>query len=137
MPSIIPHIDAVARREQRTVLYIEFHPQERPALRRYRYQEDAVRDRILDWLDRHNFAWHPCGDYADTRVMRPWYGQVYLDVGYDETLPEYGRLRDFLENADGTMRHEGVRFCAMPLATAERNAAHDAPGFWERWAENF
>jgi len=35
------------------------------------------------------------------------------------------------------MRHAGVRFYVMPLDYAMENAAHDEPGFWERWAEDF
>jgi hypothetical protein len=69
--------------------------------------------------------------------MGPYLGQVYLDVPYDESLPEYCVLRDYLEHPDGTMRHAGVRFCVMPLDYAMRNAEHDEPGFWERWADGF
>jgi hypothetical protein len=69
--------------------------------------------------------------------MAPYLGQVYIDVPYDESLSEYRELRDYLEHPDGTMRHDGVRFYAMPLDYAMQNAAHDEPGFWERWAEDF
>lgn len=41
------------------------------------------------------------------------------------------------QHPDGSMRQAGVRFCVMPLAYAMRNVAHDEPGFWARWAEDF
>jgi len=69
--------------------------------------------------------------------MGPYLGQVYLDVEYDVDLPDYERLRDYLEFADGSMRHASVRFFAMPLDHAQKNVAHDAPGFWERYGEDF
>lgn len=31
-------------------------------------------------------------------------GQIYIDVPFDQALPEYRKLAGFLENQDGTMR---------------------------------
>lgn len=137
MPTQIEHIDAIARQKGRAVLYVEFHPQTFQAWRDYQYDEDPVRTSILTWFDAHGMTWRECGPYADPRVMMPYLGQVYLDVPYDESLPAYQVLRDYLELPDGSMRHVGVRFYVMPLDYAMRNAEHDEPGYWERWAENF
>jgi hypothetical protein len=137
MPGLIEHIDAIARKQGRAVLYLEFHPQPRGERRAWRFEDDPVRAAVLAWLDAHAVPWRECGPFADPRVMAPWLGQVWIDVPYDEALPEYRLLRDYLENPDGTMRHDGVRFHAMPLDYAMRNAEHDEPGFWERWAEEF
>lgn len=49
----------------------------------------------------------------------------------------YLALRDYLEHPDGTKRHAGVRFYAMPIEHAMENAAHDEPGFRERRVEDF
>ena len=100
MPRHIEHIDAIARKKGRTVLYLEFHPQP-----------------FKKWRD--------------------YLGQVYIDVTYDENLPRYRTLRDYLEYPNGSIRHDGVRFYAMSLDHAMKNAEHDEPGFWERWAEGF
>jgi hypothetical protein len=135
MPQLIEHIDAIARQKGRDVLYLEFHPHD--AWRSYRHEADPMRDTVLAWLDQHGVGWQACGPYARPPSMEPWLGQVYLDVPYDETLPEYRILRDYLERPDGTMRHEGVRFYALPLAYANENAEHDEPGFWDRVGENF
>lgn len=137
MPAVIEHIDKIARTKQRDVLYLEFHPHERAARRAYRYADDPVRKMVLRWLDEEQFGWQECGPYANPNAMSPYLGQVYLDVPYDESSSRYCRLRDYLEHADGSMRHEGVRFYAMSLEYANENAEHDEPGFWERWAEGF
>lgn len=137
MPGLIEHIDAIARKKGRTVLYLEFHPQPFSEWRNYQFEDDATRASIVSWLDAQGVPWTRCGPFANPSVMAPYLGQVYLDVPYDESLPEYIRLRDYLEQPDGTMRHAGVRFYAMPLDHAMQNAEHDEPGFWERWAEEF
>lgn len=137
MPGQIEHIDAIARKQGRAVLYLEFHPQPYSEWREYRFEDDPMRASVLAWLDAHGVPWKECGPFANLRVMAPYLGQVCLDVPYDESLPEYRVLRDYLEHPDGTMRHDGVRFNVMPLDHAMQNAEHDEPGFWERWAEDF
>lgn len=137
MPRLIEHIDAIARKKGRAVLYLEFHPQPFGEWKNYRFEDDRMRMSVLAWMEAHRVAWQECGPFADLRFMVPYLGQVYLDVPYDESLPEYRSLRDYLEHPDGTMRHAGVRFYVMPLDYAMHNAEHDAPRFWERWAENF
>lgn len=116
-------IDAIALRKGRAVLYLEFHPLTVDGSAAYRYQSDAVRRSVLDWLDAHGMPWSECGPIAEPRVRQAYLGQVYLDVPFDETLPRYRALRDFLEHPDGRMRHTGVRFYAMPLAYAKAGYA--------------
>ena len=138
MPELIQHIDAIGRQERRAVLYLAFHPEQRTALFGYRYTDDPVRSSILAWLDEQGIGWCPCLEYANENIMASWRGQVYLAVPYDDALPAYQILRDFLEHADGTGRHAGVRFMVISLATAARNAMHDEPGYLENiWGQVF
>lgn len=137
MPALIEHIDAIARKQGRAVLYLEFHPQPVREWRNYSVEADGMRTAVLAWLDAHGVRWRECGPFANPNLMASYMGQVYLDVPYDESLPAYRQLCDYLEHPDGSMRHPGVRFCVMPLDYAMRNAEHDEPGFWERWAESF
>lgn len=137
MPAQIEHIDAIARKKGRAVLYLEFHPRPFEEWRNYRYEDDPMRASVLAWFDAHGVPWIECGPFANPCVMGPYLGQVYMDVPYDESLPAYCALCDYLEHPDGTMRHAGVRFYAMPLDHAMQNAEHDEPGFWECWAEDF
>jgi hypothetical protein len=134
MPQLLAHIDAIARREHRDVLYLEFHPLEREQQRRYRHADDAGRDAVLAWLERHGIAWQACGPIADTRRQDAYRGQVWLDLPYDEDAARYRLLKEHLELLDGNMRIAGVRFYLMRLETAEANRAHDAVGFWDDWA---
>ena len=55
MPQLIAHIDAIARQQRRTILYLEFHPAERVAWRSYRHEHDPVRAGILAWLDANGY----------------------------------------------------------------------------------
>lgn len=130
MPALIEHIDAIARREQRDVLYLEFHPADIEAVRGYRYAVDPRREMVLQWLAEHDFQWALCGPYADGSGMQPYLGQIYIDTAYDVRLPKYRQLRDYMEFPDGKMRWQTVRFYVMPLAMANNNAQHDEPDFW-------
>ena len=69
--------------------------------------------------------------------MLPYLGNIYIDVAFDENDPQYQLVRKYLENPDGTPRNKRVRFYYLPLEHAMKNAHHDEPGFWEKWAETF
>ena len=55
----------------------------------------------------------------------------------DEADRDYQKTIGYLENADGSTRLPGVGFFVLKLGVAMKNAHHDEPGFWERWAEEF
>ena len=145
MPMMIEHIDAIARRKQRDVLYLTFidpdaqidplqgvaEPVE------INWQTLPIRQTIIDWLDEHQIGWNPCMHVASVYLMMGYRGQIYIDVAYDTELPIYQTLASYLEFPDGTMKFPEVVFWLLPLEKAMKNAEHDEPGFWERWAEKF
>lgn len=133
----LEHIDAIARKKQRAVLYLEFHPEDRNMRSTYRFDLDVARDQLLAWLDSNGIGWQACGPFASVTRIEPYRGQVYLDVPFDEDFLQYRELRDALENPDGSMKHAWVRFMVVTLERALQNAGHDEPGFWERWADQF
>lgn len=137
MPHVIQHIDQIARQKQRDVLYLEFHPEAREERSRYRFDGDSVRREIIGWMDAHGIGWSECGPIANTLVLEGYRGQIYIDVPYDESREDYRQVRDFLEYPDGTIRYPGVRFWVLALERAMENAEHDAPGFWDEWADKF
>ncbi|MGH8613743.1 MAG: hypothetical protein ACREYF_17425 [Gammaproteobacteria bacterium] len=140
MPQLIQHIDAIARKKQRDVLFVLFGPPGRDDLLSdydYDYEADVRRREIIAWLDKHRISWLPCGEYASTSGYSAYDGRIYIDVPYDEPDATYRLVRDYLENPDGTNRYDDARFCYLPLEKAMENAHHDEPGFWERWAEDF
>lgn len=134
MPQLIEHIDAIARRKNRDVLSIQFHPNS-PGSLSYRHENDPERRRVIDWLNAHGIEWQPCGDVASEGRMMHYLGEIYIDVPFDPEDPEFRKLRDYLENPDGTMRNPRVTFMCLPLRAAMKNAHHDKPGFWERWGD--
>ncbi len=66
MPTLIDHIDAIARRRQCDVLYLEFHPQDHEQYRSYHHEADPQRGTILAWLAANGIDWLPCGPNASS-----------------------------------------------------------------------
>lgn len=144
MPMLIEHIDAIARKKQRDVLLIKFYPDESnhesedneesdTSWLSYNFEEDLRRVKVLAWLEKNKIPFQPCGEVANECSFCSYLGDIYVDVPYDEENHQYRLLRDYLENPDGTMRDENVRFCYLPLERAMKNAYHDEPGFWEKF----
>ena len=135
MPKLIEHVDAIARKLKRDVLYLEFPKAQR--LRRADYRNLNSRQCIMQWLDSEGIGWRECAQVASETVMRSYAGAIVIDVPFDETDSQYRKLQAFLEHADGTSRFDDVRFFVVSLALAMKNAHHDEPGFWDRWADHF
>ena len=143
MPQLIEYIDAIARKKLRDVLFIRFSDPldhgddlDKPS-NTSDWKSSTVRQAVINWLDKCQIGWRPCGDVACTNYMTSYAGQIYVDVPFDEADPVFQQLVSHLENPDGSMRLAGVWFCALTLHAAMKNAHHDEPGFWERWAETF
>jgi hypothetical protein len=134
MPQIIQHIDQISRQKQRDVLMIIFGGDITKNF--VDYSETAIWQDVTDWLDAQKITWCPCGDFASENCIESYRGQIYLDIPYDDQNADYRKLEGYFENSDGTMRILGVRFCYLSLAAAMRNAHHDEPECWERWAED-
>ncbi len=143
MPQIIDHIDAIARKKQRGVLFLEFHwqdsncPSENDMDIDYDYNQGRLRKRIISWPKESCIAWQPCAEYCHENAIVPYMRQIYIDLPYDNNDPQYQRLASFLQKPDGPMRFDKVRFCFLPLRLAMKNSHQDKPGYWERWAANF
>lgn len=135
MPQLIEHIDAIARAKGRDVLMVIFH--HRRADKQINWEGLPIRQQIIDWLDAHAIQWKPCAHFANTNMMCGYRGQIYIDVPFDEGDPRYRMVRDYLEKPDGSALFEDAMFCFCPLSDAMKNAHHDEPGFWEKWAEDF
>lgn len=136
MPELIEYIDAIARKKQRDVLSIRFVTRDTDFME-YDYYQDPERLRVISWMDEHGISWRPCGPVANENCIPSYRGDVYVDVPFDTDNPTYQLLQTYLENPDGTMRHPTVTFEYYPLDMAMKNAHHDEPGFWDRWADNF
>lgn len=145
MPMLIEHIDAIARQKQRDVLYVVFNSpasdnqDEKEILGQadLEWETLPIRQQIIDWLDAQGIGWKPCGHFADVNLMMGYRGRLYIDLPFNKSLPAFQALTAFLELPDGSMRFPEATLFYYPLDKAMENAAHDEPGFWARWAENF
>jgi len=137
MPAIIEHIDAIARKKQRDVLYVTFQPSTKWDSPRYDWETDPIRQTVTAWLTKHHVPWWHCAEFADENSMMSYMGQIYLDIPIDDDYSLYQQVRDYLEHPDGKRKFASVGFWYLTLEMAQKNAHHDAPGFWEQWAENF
>lgn len=137
MPRKLQFIDAIAREKKRDVLYITFSnmPDGKKVLTDW--EENNSRKIIIEWLDANDYVWTPCGGEANIYTMIGYRGSIYIDVPFKTEDPAYRILETFLEYPDGTMRFSEMTFFFFPLSLALKNAGHDEPGFWEKWAENF
>lgn len=134
MPSYIEHIDKIARDKGRNVLYICFDIKKIP---NFDYDSFQPRTELMQWFEDNRITVAPSVGVADENCIKTYQGQLYVDVPFDENDPDYIKIRDHLENPDGSSRIPGVLFCYLPLETAMKNKHHDEPGFWDKWAENF
>ena len=134
MPYLIENIDKIARDKGRDVLFVRF---DKKLFEGFDYEDIPVRKRLIQWFEENKITAFPCGDVASEHLLPSYQGQLYIDVPFDETDPDYVKISGYLENPDGTPRIPGVLFCCLKYALAMKNRHHDAPGFWEKWAENF
>jgi len=143
MVMLVEHIDKIARSKARDVLYLRFA---NPALspdavgrldlpRRLDWESHVSRQSIVRWLDANAVPWCPCGPVATTDAVCDYQGQIFIDMPFEPGSTGFRTLSDFLETPTGESKWPGVRFCVLPLIVAVKNAGHDEPGFWERWAE--
>ncbi|CAG9172520.1 hypothetical protein LMG23992_02257 [Cupriavidus laharis] len=138
MPQMIEHIDAIARQVGRDVLYLTFFEDSAGVAVREHWTENASRKEVVAWLDANEYTWKKCGEIASDHWMVMGYrGTIYIDTAYDREDPVYLKLEHSLESPDGTLRLPKMRFWALSIGFAMCNAHQDAPGYWEKRAEDF
>ena len=140
MPMLIDYIDKIARDKKRGVLSIEFC--KKPVFNRadideycdnlfIDYQNLEIRKTLLQWFEDNHITIYPCGPFAKAGRMESYRGQLYIDIPFDQSNPDYQKVERLLENEDGSMKFPQVLFLYLPLEIAMKNAHHDEPGYWE------
>lgn len=141
MPMLIEHIDAIARKKGRDVLFLDFPQEEREGRSDFNpvlnWDNIPVRQQVIAWLEQNQIEWSLCGHIANENMMCGYRGRIYIDVPFDTENAIFQKLSGYFETPDGEMKIDDVVFCYLPLEIAMKNAHHDEPGFWELWAENF
>ena len=140
MPMLIDYIDKIARDKKRDVLYLKFCKKpdfNRADIDEYRdnlfidYRNLEIRKTLLQWFEDNHITVYPCGPFAKVGMMESYRGQLYIDIPFDQSNPDYQKIERLLENEDGTMKFPQVLFLYLPLEIAMKNAHHDEPGYWE------
>lgn len=137
MPQLIEHIDAIARKVGRDVLYLSFSTGKIRDRLAEQWEDHPARRMVTAWLDVNGYAWSPCGEVANENCLVPYLGSIYIATPFERANPDYLRLEAYLEYPDGSPRVANTRFFVLPLEVAMRNAHHDDPNFWEKWAARF
>src|SRR6266508_3024424 len=133
MPELIEHIDSMARRLGRDVLFAAFEHD--PIAPPPRWETSKVRKRLIAFLDEEGVHWEECAGLARENLVEYYVGQIFIDVPTALDDAQYRKVCGFCEFPDGTPRHSDFRLYLLPLTTAMKSAHHDEPGFWERMAE--
>ena len=139
MPMLLDHIDKIARDKKRDVIFVEFAKCSHRRTKKGQEKWETLPERmqVTAYLDQIGVAWKPCGEIASESGYSAYAGQIYIDHPYDEDDTVYQKIQDYFERPDGTMKDPDVTLWLVTLELANKNAHHDEPGFWERWAENF
>ena len=95
------------------------------------YENFEIRKTLLQWFEDNHITVYPCGPFAKVGTMESYRGQLYIDIPFDQSNPDYQKIERLLENEDGTMKFPQVLFLYLPLEIAMINAHHDEPGYWE------
>ena len=139
MPMLLENIDKIARNKGRGVLFLEFHPEYHPEeddfvkkFDSFNYESCEVRKVILKWFEENQINIKPCfNTRSDGLIHQPYMGELYIDLPYDESNSEYMKVQNYLENPDGSLKFEGIRFLHLPLEVAMQNKHHDESGYWD------
>jgi len=139
MPMLIEHIDAIARSLQRDVLYLAFTSHPFDFSREWDENPGHARQTIINWLDKHDISWKECAHVASEDGFCSYQGQIFVDVVFDVNDPTFKLLSSYLEDSHGNIKPEfsPAKFYYLSLEDAIKNAHHDEPGFWDKWAETF
>lgn len=111
MPQLVDHIDKICRDNERDVLFLRFSD---PLGRQF---PTAARKNILTWLNENAIPYKDCVGYFSNSGYLSADQSIYLDIPYDLDNPLYQKVADYLEDADGAIKHKGVEFL---LLTYER-----------------
>lgn len=118
---LIEHIDEIARRIQRDVLFLEFNSNRQIDISIPSPKENGDRDKIINWLDQHSVPWTMCGPMMRKNYITGYQGGIFINVEVNPENVLYQSVLTFLENQDGTSRFENVRVLVLRLAVALEN----------------
>lgn len=106
MPKLLQHIDEIACERQHDVIFVEFHNFEMGC--KPEYESSPSRTEIINWFAANNIPHWECSSVPSGFGCPRYRGEIYIDVPYNREDQLYLKIESFLENPDGTIRHEGA-----------------------------
>lgn len=138
MPQLVQYLDKIARIKGRDVLFIGLKKDRERIVSLFGTEPTPEWEEVEQWLRENKIPHEACAPPAsDGCLIEPIGLIIYVDVPWDETLPEYQKLRDYLENPDGSFRIKGIGWYCYTLESAMKKKHHDEPGYWEKLLEDF
>lgn len=132
MPRILKMIDKISREKQRDVLFVTFHKEDINIFKDdFDYEKCDKRKRFIQWLDENHIKFEECFGFAPGAMSMSYLGQIYLDVPYDESNPQYQLLSQYLENSDSSLKDPDVAWYILPLEMAMKYKHLDDPEYWK------
>lgn len=127
MPILLETIDAIARRQQRDVIFLDIR----------NGQDRSVRDRpeiaeATASLDAEGIAWTACLGFAPGMLLIGGGPRaIHIDVAFDPSSAVLAKLETRFETPDGQPRHSDLVLTLLTLEDAQINAEQDSLGFWD------
>ena len=121
MVALLYHIDEIARRIKRDVLWVAFEYSERGSLEKMPRRLRQHRSKIITWLSKRNIRYQECYGVFDGALEEPYRGDVFVDLPLDNSNADFVALEEMLETAGGSSKIEGIVLYALPLKVARKN----------------
>ena len=112
MPQLVDYIDKICRDKKRDVLFLRFGD---PLGGQF---ATATRKKIVAWLNENSIPYQDCVGYFSNSGYMSADESIYLDIPYDLDNPLYQKVADYLEDADGVIKHKDVEFLRLTYERA-------------------
>lgn len=121
-------IDAIARRLERDVIFLDIRARED----RFSHDRPEVAE-ATDWLDAEGVGWELCfGFMPGTVIFEGGPRAIYIDAPFEPGSPLLRKLEDRFETSEGQPCHPDLWLTLLTFENALINAEQDAPGFWDQ-----
>lgn len=149
MSRILKTVDQIAREKQRSVLFVTFHKEDIKIFDfedidldndddevidlddddEFDYEQCDKRKVFIQWLDENDISFQECFGFEPGAMSMSYLGQIYIDVPYDESNPQYQLINQYVENPDGSLKDPDVTLYCLPLEMAMEYKHLDDPEY--------
>jgi len=139
MTRILKTLDQIAREKQRNVLFVTFHKEDINIFDDEGddeidldddYEQCDKRKAFIQLLDENHISFQECFGFEPGVMSMSYLGQIYLDVPFDESNPQYQLINQYVENPDGSLKDPDVALYCLSLEMAMEYKHLDDPEYW-------